>query len=261
MVVIERKKLIVINIWITGLSWAVICYCMGVFWPAGVSGLVERVLQDREKPASCHGVKFIDDRGKCLILTGGFNDSIMNNKKRTRVIAAALILLGTIVGVGLLVGHDIIRDMRYSNVRFDETSVGQLYSRVPLDYNNPLNDLLVVTSSSTGNIVSVRCYQVIQGFDMVWLLNDVGIDYTTFTHSVYGIVDKIDSGVGNGTPPTYRFIFKENTTSAETWFMSRGMIPSYDYVNEANVKVHMVNEGISVDDVLDKINDILNIPF
>jgi hypothetical protein len=185
----------------------------------------------------------------------------MNDKKRTRVVALAFIVLATVIASGLFVVPDIIQQIRPSNVRFDETSLGQLYNRVPLDYSNPIDDLLVVVSSGTGDPVPIRCYKVMSGFDVVSLVRSVGISYDMFTYSVYGIVAEPDTGGDPNKSPTYRFLFQSSTASTETWYMSRPVIPSYEYTNPANQKVVVANEGISVGDILNKINDILRLPF
>jgi len=181
-------------------------------------------------------------------------------KKRNLVISTAIIVLAFIVISGMFVVTDIIQELRPSNVRFDETITGELYSRVPLNYTNPIDDLLVVKSSDNGKNISIRCYAVLQGFNVVDLLINTGIQYDVFTYSVYGIVFK-SSNPSTNISPVYRFLFQNNTISKDSFFMSREVIPIYNYVNAGNFSVQVVNEGFFVSDVTDKINDILRLPF
>jgi hypothetical protein len=179
--------------------------------------------------------------------------------KRGIVTVLAVIVIGLVIFSGLFVVTDIIQDLRPSNVRFDEKSQGQLYSRVMLNYSDSRNDLLVVKSSKDNEVTSISCLGVVEGFNVIALLENVGVVYNQFTYSVYGIVFKFGSSIDDS--PKYRFLFQTSTMSKDSFYMTREVIPSYEYINAANVTIKMDNEGFSVSDVLDGINTVLGLPF
>ena len=179
----------------------------------------------------------------------------MNDKKRNRTIAGFLIVIAAAVGIGIFVIPDVMNRASNNNIRFDEVSLGELCTLVPLDYSKPINDIIVIDNVETSSVVTVACYEVVQGFDVMNLLSNVGVDYGPVAKSVYGIVYKVGSTVDQS--PVYRFLFQASSGSRDAWYMTRDVKPIYEYTNSAKIDVKVMNEGITVDDVLDGIDRFL----
>lgn len=153
---------------------------------------------------------------------------------------------------------DVIQMVRPSNVRYDETSTNQFYSKFLFDSNQPINNLLVVNSAEKGSGVPITCYEVFNPTNVLSVIRTEGLSYDQFTYSIYGMIAPIPP---EDQPPEYKFLFQEGYTSQAKWYITRAVLPSFDYLDESNTNIHLINEGITVNEIIDAINDYQNIPF
>jgi hypothetical protein len=180
----------------------------------------------------------------------------LNDKKRRFFTFLAIGLLATVIGVGFLVVPDYIYSVKPSNIRFDEMSHGQFYAQILVDTYDPIDDLLVVHSKEFNDDISITVYKVFDTVDVLAIIKATGISYDMFSYSVYGIVYK-ENIIGE---VTYQFLFQASMYNTHEWYLTRPVIPSLDYIMN-DVPMHQGNEGMTVMEILDAINDFLNVPF
>jgi hypothetical protein len=182
----------------------------------------------------------------------------MDDRKRTLLTILAVGLLATVIGCGFIVVPNIIQDLMPSNVRFDETATNDFYSQFSYDPTTANDQILVVHGAEQGLNVVITCYVVSNPELVLDRIKVQGISYGQFTYSVYGIVAPLPP---ENEPPSFRFLMQESMTSTEKWYISRTVTPSFDYISTGGTKIHITNEGITVDEILGTINDFLEIPF
>lgn len=181
----------------------------------------------------------------------------LDDKRRRFFMFLAIALLGSTIGLGFLVVPQYIYSIKPSNVRFDETTKGQFYQQCSIDSTKPINNVLVVHASEINDDVTITCYEVLPGVDVLDIIKRTGISYDFFTYSVYGIEYKEVNALGG---MVFRFLLQKTLNDKDHWYLSREVIPSQDFMLDST-KFHQTNEGITIAEVLDGINDYLNVPF
>jgi hypothetical protein len=181
----------------------------------------------------------------------------LDEKKRRFFVFLAVALLASTVGLGFLVVPHYIQSVKPSHVRFDETSQGQFYAQILVDTHDPIDDLLVVHSKEFNDDISITVYTVLDTVDVLSIIKATGIGYDMFSYSVYGIVYQ---DVNIMDKVNYRFLFQASMYNTDSWYLTGEVTPTRDYI-ENGIPIHQINDGMTVIEIIDGLNDFLNVPF